>query len=80
MPEQPAAPASVRLGAADARELAALLGFLREWLTTSEDTELLAASLDRFPNAVGTDTLAELQLALTRLASLLTPAAGEVDF
>jgi hypothetical protein len=80
MSDQPAAGTGVRLAAADARELAELLVFLRDWLTDSDDTELLVASLERFPSSAGTDTLPQLQLALIRFASLLTPAGGEVDF
>lgn len=80
MSDQPAATTEVLLAAADARELADLLVFVRDWLTTSEDTDLLAASLECFPSSAGTDTLPALQLALTRFALLLTPAAGEVDF
>ncbi|MGH7477925.1 MAG: hypothetical protein ACRELD_16815 [Longimicrobiales bacterium] len=53
---------------------------MRDWLNTSEDSETLAASLDRFPGSVGTDTLLALQLGLSRFASLLTPTTGEVDF
>jgi hypothetical protein len=78
MSEQPAAATEARLTGVDARELADVLVFLREWLTTSEDSDLLAASLDRFPDSVGTDTLPAVQVALSRFASLLTPA-GEVD-
>ncbi|MGH3735625.1 MAG: hypothetical protein ACRDT6_08385 [Micromonosporaceae bacterium] len=73
MSEQPAAATGVRLARADARELADLLLFLHDWLTSSEDGELLAASLDRCPDSVGTDTLPQVQLALTRFRSLLTP-------
>jgi hypothetical protein len=80
MADQPAAPIEARLTSTDARELADLLMFLREWLTTSEDSDLLAASLDRFPGSVGTDTRPAVQVALSRFASLLTPTAGEVDF
>ncbi|MGH3517379.1 MAG: hypothetical protein ACRDQ7_08175 [Haloechinothrix sp.] len=80
MSDQPAAATEVRLALADAAELADLLEFLRDWLTSSQDSETLAASLDRFPGSAGTDTSPALQLALNRFASLLTPTAGEVDF
>jgi hypothetical protein len=80
MSEQPApATTDVRL-AADAREPAELLVFLHDWLTGSQDSELLAASLERFPGSAGADTPAAVQVALTRFASLLTPIRGEVDF
>jgi len=79
MADQSAAATHVRLAADDARELADLLGFLRDWLTRSEDSDLLAASLDRFPGSAGTDTLPALQVALTRFSLLLGPT-GEVDF
>jgi hypothetical protein len=80
MPDQPAATTEVLLTAADARELADLLVFVCDWLTTSQDSDLLAASLDRFPGSAGTDTVPALQLALTRFAVLLAPRGGEVDF
>jgi hypothetical protein len=80
MADHPAA-TDVRLSAADAAELADLLVFLRGWLTTSEDSEALAASLERFPDSgAGADTVPTLQVALSRFASLLTPPVGEVDF
>jgi hypothetical protein len=51
MSDQPAAGTGVRLAAADARELAELLVFLRDWLTDSDDTELLVASRNASPAA-----------------------------
>ncbi|MGH3517125.1 MAG: hypothetical protein ACRDQ7_06830 [Haloechinothrix sp.] len=80
MADQPAAATEIRLALADAAELADLLEFLRDWLTSSQDSETLAASLDRFPGSSGADTSPALQLALNRFASLLTPTTGEVDF
>lgn len=80
MADQHAATTEVVLTGADAHELADLLVFVRDWLTTSQDSDLLAASLDRFPGSTGTDTLPALQIALTRFMLLLTPTAGEVDF
>jgi hypothetical protein len=80
MSDQSGVATEVVLAGADARELADLLVFVREWLTTSQDSDLLAASLDRFPGSTGTDTLPALQIALTRFKLLLTATAGEVDF
>lgn len=80
MADHPAASTDVRLTTADAHELADLLRFLHDWLAGSEDSELLSASLQRFPDSAGADTLPQVQLALNRFASLLTPPAGEVDF
>lgn len=80
MSDQPAAATEVRLAVTDAAELADLLVFLRDWLTSSEDSEALAASLDRFPGSAGTDTSPALQLALSHFASLLTPTVSEMDF
>ena len=80
MTDQHAVATEVVLAGPDARELADLLVFVREWLITSADSDLLAASLDRFPASTGTDTLPALQIALTRFKLLLTPTAGEVDF
>lgn len=79
MTDQPVA-TEVVLSADDPGELADLMVCLREWLTGSDDSESLAASLDRFPDSVGTDRLPEVQLTLTRFASLLAPSAAEVDF
>lgn len=70
---------STRLSGAQARELTDLLVFLGEWLSSSEDSAELAASLDRFPEGAGTETMAQLQVALARFAALLDPGA-EVDF
>jgi hypothetical protein len=70
----------VRLTADDAAELAELLRFLHDWLAGSEDNDTLAASLQRFPDSAGADTLPAVQVALSRFASLLTPTVGEVDF
>jgi hypothetical protein len=66
----------VRLSADDAAELADLLRFWHDWLT-SEDTDLLAASLQRMPE--GPDSLPALQVMLTRLAARLDPRRA-VDF
>ncbi len=79
MSEDPAAPSEVRLSGAQARELTDLLVFLGEWLSSSEDSEELAASLDRFPEGAGTETMVQLQVALARFAAMLDPGA-EVDF
>lgn len=66
----------VRLSADDAAELAELLRFWHDWLT-SEDTDLLATSLERMPD--GPDSLPALQVVLTRLAARLDPRR-EVEF
>ncbi len=66
----------VCLSADDAAELAELLRFWHDWLT-GEDTDLLAASLDRMPD--GPDDLPSLQVVLTRLAARLDPHC-EVEF
>ena len=53
MTDQHAATTEVVLTGADAHELAELLVFVHDWLTTSQDSDLLAASLDRFPDSTG---------------------------
>jgi hypothetical protein len=77
VPEEIAAAAEdVRVSADEAAELAELLRFWHDWLT-GEDTDLLAASLDRMPE--GPDSLPALQVMLTRLTARLEPCR-EVDF
>jgi hypothetical protein len=66
----------VRLSADDAAELADLLRIWHGWLT-GEDTDLLAASLERMPE--GPDSVPALQVMLTRLAARLDPRRA-VDF
>lgn len=79
MSDHLAARSEVRLSGAQARELTDLLVFIGDWLSTSEDSEELAASLDRFPDSAGTETTVQLQVALSRFAALLDPSGG-MDF
>lgn len=79
MSDQPESRSEVRLSGAQARELTDLLVFLGEWLSTSEDSEELTASLARLPEGAGEETMVQLQVALSRFASLLDPSA-EMDF
>jgi len=76
MPEQSSEAGEVRLAATDAAELADFLAFLGEWLT-SEDTDLLAASLNRF---AGHYDLPSLQGDLARFAFLVKPRDDEISF
>jgi hypothetical protein len=77
MPEQSSEAAEVRLTAADAAELADFLAFLGRWLGSSEDTELLAASLHRF---AGHYDLPSLQVDLARFAVMVKPRGNEGSF
>jgi hypothetical protein len=74
--EQTAGAEDARLSADDAAELADLLRFWHDWLI-GEDTDLLAASLQRMPD--GPDSLPALQVVLTRLTMQLEPRR-DVDF
>ena len=79
MSDHPEARSEVRLSGAQARELTDLLMFLGEWLSSSEDNEQLAVSLARFPDSAGDQTLVQVQVALSRFATLLDPS-DEMDF
>jgi hypothetical protein len=76
MSDQSSEACEVRLAATDAAELADFLAFLGEWLT-SEDTDLLAASLNRFASHYN---LPSLQTDLARFALLVKPRDNETSF
>lgn len=72
------ATAEVRLDTGDAGELAELLAFVSDWLS-SEDAGLLSASLGRFigSEARGGYDVAELRADLARFVLLLGGVDGE---
>lgn len=79
MSDHPESRSKVRLSGAQARELTDLLVFLGQWLSSSMDSEELAASLARLPESAGEETMVQVQVALSRFAGLLDPGAG-MDF